>query len=200
MSAAPSPMHARPAIRSIAINPNPSSAAPLKRVDELTLFRSWFEWVNEFPSSIAFRESYYVYPAFLTSHVIAVCLFAGLVMMMDLRLLGIGNTRTPLSQVQRRLFPWQMATMAISLATGLMLFYGQPMRFYGNIFFWVKMVMIALTGVNAMAFHQITYRTVAEWDHDVSPPLGSKLSGALSLMLWAGVIIAGRLIAYNWFS
>ena len=166
---------------------------------ELTLFRSWFEWLDAFPSSIAFRESYIVYPCFLTAHVIAVCLFAGLVMMMDLRLLGIGNLRTPLTQVQKRLFPWQMATMVISLLTGLMLFYGQPMRFYGNIFFWVKMVMIALTGVNAMAFHQLSYRNVNAWDSGGTLPLGSRLSGALSLVLWAGVIVSGRLIAYNWF-
>jgi hypothetical protein len=161
--------------------------------------RSWFEWVDAFPSSIAFRESYYVYPAFLTTHVITVCLFAGLVMMMDLRLLGIGNSQTPLSQVQRRLFPWQMTTMAVSVVTGLALFYGQPMRFYANIFFWIKLIMIAVTGVNAIAFHRITYRSVQAWDSGVTPPFGSKLSGALSLVLWSAVIVSGRLIAYDWF-
>ena len=161
--------------------------------------RSWFEWVDAFPSSIAFRESYYVYPAFLTTHVITACIFAGLVMMMDLRLLGVGNMKTPLSHVQKRLFPWQMATMVISTITGLVLFYGQPMRFYPNIFFWAKMVMIVVTGLNAMSFHRLTYRTVADWDTGSGVPFGSKLSGALSLILWSGVIISGRLIAYDWF-
>ena len=161
--------------------------------------RIWFEWVNEFPTSIAFRESFYVYPAFLTGHVVSVCLFAGLVMMMDLRLLGVGNMRTPISQVQKRLFPWQMFTMVVSMATGMMLFYGQPMRFYANIFFWAKLLMIGLTGVNAMAFHRLTYRSVSAWDSGMAPPFGSKLSGALSLLLWSFVIISGRLIAYDWF-
>jgi hypothetical protein len=161
--------------------------------------RSWFEWVDAFPTSIAFRESYYVYPAFLTTHVISVCLFAGLVMMMDLRLLGVGNTRTSITEVQKRLFPWQMAMMVLSVFTGLALFYGQPMRFYANIFFWAKLVMIALTGVNAIAFHRLTYSSVASWDSSTAPPMGSKLSGVVSLVLWSGVIVAGRLIAYDWF-
>ena len=164
------------------------------------VLRSWFEWVDAFPSSIAFRESNYVYPATLTAHIVGMSLFAGLVIMMDLRLLGIGNMRTPFSQVQKRLFPWQMAGMALSYSTGLLLFYGQPMRFYANFFFWIKIVMMALAGVNALAFHFITYLSVAAWDSEGVTPFGVKLAGALGLALWVGVVIAGRLIAYNWFT
>jgi hypothetical protein len=120
--------------------------------------------------------------------------------MMDLRLLGVGNTRTAITQIQRRLFPWQMAGMAVSAITGLALVYAQPMRFYGNIFFWEKMVMMALAGANAMAFHYGTYRSVDEWDTSRNVPFGARLSGAVSLVLWSSVILSGRLIAYNWFS
>jgi len=161
--------------------------------------RSLFEWVQAFPSSTAFRESVYVYPATLTAHVVGMCVFAGLVIMMDLRLLGIGNTGTPLSQVQKRLFPWQMVGMGVSALTGFILVYGQPMRFYHNIFFWQKTVMMMLAGVNALAFHLGTYRTIATWDSAAATPFGARLSGALSLVLWAGVVMSGRLIAYNWF-
>jgi hypothetical protein len=162
--------------------------------------RSWFEWVDAFPSSIAFRESSYVYPFTLTTHIVGMSIFVGLVIMMDLRLAGIGNTRTPLTQVQKRLFPWQMLGMVLSFSTGALLFYGQPMRFYSNIFFWIKVVMMILAAVNALAFHQLTYRSVAAWDSDTATPYGARLAGALSLALWAAVVISGRLIAYNWFT
>jgi hypothetical protein len=165
----------------------------------MTPLRNLFEWVEAFPSSIAFRESVYVYPATLTAHVVGMCVFAGLVIMMDLRLLGIGNTRAPLSQVQRRLFPWQMVGMTLSALTGLVLVYGQPMRFYSNIFFWLKTVMMVLAGANALAFHWGAYRSIASWDTASRTPFGAKVAGALSLALWAGVIMSGRLIAYNWF-
>jgi hypothetical protein len=161
--------------------------------------RSWFEWVNEFPTSIAIRESVYGYPAILTTHVIGMCLFMGLIVMMDLRLAGLGNTRTPFSEIQRRTFPWQVAGMTVSSVTGLLLFYGQPMRFYSNVFFWLKAVMMALAGLNALVFHYTTYESVSTWDTKAATPFGARLAGVVSLALWAGVVLSGRLIAYNWF-
>ncbi|HEY7449340.1 MAG TPA: DUF6644 family protein [Vicinamibacterales bacterium] len=166
----------------------------------MPFLRSLFEWVDTFPTSIALRESQFVYPYILTAHVVGMCIFAGLICMMDLRLLGVGNLRTPFSQVQRRLFPWQMAGLAVSAVTGLLLVYGQPMRFYSNFFFWIKTLMMVLAGVNALAFHRTTYHSVASWDSDAAIPFGAKLAGALGLALWAGVVVSGRLIAYNWFS
>lgn len=166
----------------------------------LMSLRSGFEWVDALPSSVAIRESQYLYSAILTSHVVGMCLFAGLIIMMDLRLLGIGNLRTPLSEVQKRLFPGQVVGMALSSITGLVLVYGQPMRFWGNIFFWIKAVMMVLAGVNALAFHWTTYRSVDAWDSAAGPPFGARLAGALSLVLWTGVVLSGRLIAYNWFN
>ena len=166
----------------------------------LMSMRTLFEWLQDQPSSTAIRESVVFYPVLLTSHVISMCLFAGLIIMMDLRLAGIGNLRTPFSQVQKRLFPWQMLGMTTSTITGLLLFYGQPMRFYANIFFWIKSVMMVLAGVNALAFHWSTYESVAEWDSNAVTPTGARLAGVLSLALWASVIVAGRMIAYNWFN
>ena len=165
----------------------------------LIYIRSVFEWVNEFPTSIGIRESIYLYPAILTTHIVGMCVFAGLVIMMDLRLLGIGNTSTPISQIQRRLFPGQMAGMTVSAISGLVLVYGQPMRFYPNVFFWIKTVMMLVAAANVLAFHYGAYRTVADWDNQIKAPLGARLSGAVSIVLWALVIMSGRLIAYNWF-
>ena len=160
--------------------------------------RSVFEAVDALPSSVAIRESIYGYPALLTAHVIAMCLFAGLVIMMDLRLVGLAYRETPVSQIQRRLFPWQMVGMALSAITGGLLFYGQPLRYYGKVFFWIKVLFMVLAGVNAIAFHFTTYRSVATWDSDRALPTGARLAGAFSLALWAGVVMTGRLTAYNW--
>src|SRR4029453_160428 len=98
-----------------------------------------FQWGGEIPSSIAIRESLYVSPWLTVSHVISMGLFAGLIVMMDLRLMGVGNMRTPFSVGQKPLFPWQMRCMGLSSVTGLILAYSDPMRFYVNIFFWTKM-------------------------------------------------------------
>ena len=171
----------------------------LALADYFAWLRSFFEYVSERETSIMLRESQYVMPWVFVLHVVSLAMFAGTILMMDLRLLGVGNMQTPFTQLQKRLFPWQMAGMTGAAITGLILVFGDPMRFYGNIFFWMKMLMMVIAGVNAMAFHYITYFSVDTWDNARVPPFGAKLAGALGVALWSFVIIAGRLIPYNWF-
>ncbi|HIN49958.1 MAG: hypothetical protein MK486_10710 [Gemmatimonadetes bacterium] len=159
--------------------------------------RTLFEWVDAFPSSIAMRESIFAFPVLLTVHVVSLVMFAGLVMMMDLRLLGAAYRGTPFSEVQARLFPWQMVGMVVTSIAGLLLFYSQPMRYFGKLLYWIKMGLIVLAGVNAMLFHFTTYRSIAKWD-TTSPPLGAKVAGVLSLAMWACIVAFGRLTAYDY--
>ena len=161
--------------------------------------RHFAEWVNEFPTSIAIRESQYFSPYLTVSHVVVMAFVAGLVLMMDLRLLGVANMRTPFTELQRKLFPWQMFGMTLATITGLTLAYSDPMRFYVNIFFWLKMLILLLAAINALAFHYTTYYDVARWDSAPITPFTAKLSGGISVVLWALVIVSGRLIPYNWF-
>ena len=161
--------------------------------------RSLFEWVHAFPSSIAMRESLYAFPVLLTIHLISLAMFAGLVVMMDLRLLGVAYRGTPFSEVQARLFPWQMVGMAVTSVAGLLLFYAQPMRYFGKVLYWIKIALIVLAGVNALLFHFTTYRSIAKWD-TAGPPLGAKVAGGLSLAMWASIVAFGRLTAYNWWT
>lgn len=169
--------------------------------ESMAPLQNLFLWVAEFDTSIALRESLYVMPWVFVFHVLSLSLFAGSVLMMDLRLLGVGHMQTPFSQVQRRLFPWQMAGMLLVTVTGLTLVYGNPMNYSANVIFWTKMLAIGLAGLNAAAFHFITEYTLVEWDTAPTPPLGAKLAGALSIVLWTNVIVAGRLIPYalTWF-
>ena len=159
--------------------------------------RALFEWVDAFPSSIAMRESIFAFPVLLTVHLVSLVMFAGLVMMMDLRLLGAAYRGTPFSEVQVRLFPWQMVSMVVTSIAGLLLFYSQPMRYFGKLLYWIKMGLIVLAGVNAMLFHFTTYRSIAKWD-TTSPPLGAKVAGVLSLAMWACIVAFGRLTAYDY--
>ncbi len=159
--------------------------------------RSLFEWVDAFPSSIAMRESLYAFPVLLTLHLISLVMFAGLVVMMDLRLLGVAYRGTPFSEVQARLFPWQMVGMVVTSVAGLLLFDSQPMRYFGRVLYWIKITLMVLAIVNALVFHLTTYRSVAKWDTS-GPPRGAKVAGGVSLALWAGVVTFGRLTAYDW--
>jgi len=118
---------------------------------------------------------------------------------LDLRLLGITLRSIPVTDVTRRLLPWTVARIRPMTITGLLLVYQEPMRAYDNLFFRAKAIMLALAGLNALAFHTGIYKRVADWDSDPVAPFRARMAGAFSLILWLGVIVAGRLIAYNWF-
>jgi hypothetical protein len=160
-------------------------------------FRPLFEYVAEFPSSIAIRESLNGYTYLVTAHVLGMCLFAGLVAMMDVRLSGIGNLGTPVTQIQKRLFPWQVLGIVVSFSTGLTLLYADPMRYFTNFYFWLKMILLVVATVNLLWFHFTTYSTVAQWDNDPVPPSAARLAGYLSLALWGAIIFVGRMEAYS---
>ena len=61
------------------------------------------------------------------------------------------------------------------------------------------MVMLVIAGLNAFVFQTTVYRRVSEWERDAVPPKGARIAGAASLVLWAIIIVSGRMIAYNWF-
>jgi hypothetical protein len=120
--------------------------------------------------------------------------------MMDLRLVSATLKGAAVSEVQRRLFPWQMAGLAVMGVSGVLLSWSDPVRFYENIFFRIKVILLLLAAVNALVFHFTVYRRVDDWDEQPLTPLGVRLAGAFSLFLWAGVVVTGRMVAYNWFN
>ena len=157
------------------------------------------QWLEQTPWSIALHESLWVYPIVESVHVLTLCLFLGTAVLLDLRLLGLTMRRAPVSEVAERLLPWTRAGFVVMVMSGVLLFYAIPVRTYLNIFFRVKVVMLILAGVNAWVFHRTVYRRVADWDMDPVTPKAARVVGGLSLALWALIVVAGRMIAYNWF-
>jgi Family of unknown function (DUF6644) len=159
------------------------------------------EWLASTPGSIALHESRYMFLIVLTVHVLTLTVFVGTAVMIDLRFLGVTMPRVPVSEVVARLLPWTAAGFFVMVISGSLLFYAAPLVRYENYFFRFKMGVIVLALANAWLFHQTAYRRVAEWDRDPVPPRQVRVAGAVSLVLWALVITAGRMMAYQgyWF-
>ena len=156
-------------------------------------------WLDGTPGSVALHESIWVYPIVESVHVLTLCVFLGMTVMIDLRLLGASLTTTPVSQVYRRLAPWMLGGFAVMVMSGALLFYAAPIKTYLNIFFRLKMGFLLMAGLNVAVFHFMTARTMPRWDVEESPPLQARLAGGVSLALWAAIAVCGRMIAYNWF-
>jgi hypothetical protein len=159
------------------------------------------EWLAATPGSIALYESRYLYLVVLSVHVLTLCLFVGTASMIDLRLMGLTMQRVRVSEVMARLLPWTTAGFLLMILSGSLLFYAAPLLRYQNIFFRTKMLMLALACINVLVFHKTVDRRRAEWDSDPVPPRGARLGGGVALVLWAVLIMLGRMIPYQvyWF-
>jgi len=161
---------------------------------------SFCQWLAETSWSVGIRESTWTYPIIESVHVLSLCLFLGLAMLWDLRLLGVTLKRVAVSEVSARLFPWMVFGFILMVVSGTLLFTSDPVRFYGNIFFRVKAVALVLAGLNAFMFHNSKAgKRILDWDLATVTPGSAKVAGAISLFLWAVIVVTGRFIAYNWF-
>lgn len=157
------------------------------------------EWLGATPGSIALHNSLYAYLIVSTVHVVTIALFAGTAAMLDLRLLGAALRDVPLSEVAARLRPWIVTGFLLMLVSGGLLFYANPVPRYQNLFFRTKMLLLVLAGLNALAFQRQTGRSLAAWDLGTRPPTRVRIAGGVALALLAGIILSGRMIAYDWF-
>ncbi len=160
---------------------------------------SFLEWLGSTSWSVALLESLYAWPLLESTHVLSLGLFVGTAVMNDLRLLGWTMRRVPVWEITGRLLPWTRLGFVVMVITGLLIFYSNPLRYYHNIFFRVKVGLLIVAGLNAFVFHRGVHRGVAEWGRAALPPRQARVAGAVSLVAWALIVVTGRMIAYNWF-
>ena len=160
---------------------------------ELYLFCHWLERTS-LGSSI--RDSLWEFPAIETVHIFGIIILVGSTSILDLRMLGLAFREDPVSKLAHRYLPWTWSGFAIQVVTGILLFSSEADKMYGNIAFRLKMLMIALAGLNALVFHVTAYRSVGTWENARVAPLSARFAGTVSILLWFGIVAAGRWIAY----
>ena len=153
-------------------------------------------WLHDTSFGTLIRESVWAEPIIETIHVLTLGVFLGFVILLDLRLLDLALRRTPVSTVFKQLNPWLFGSFGVMLITGISLFAGDPVLFYGTIFFKLKMLMLLAAALNVVVFGLTSGRTMMQWDVLPATPRGARITGALSLVLWIAVVACGRGIAY----
>lgn len=155
------------------------------------------QWIRDTPLSIAIRESIWVYPILNVLHCAGILLVAGSIIVVDLRLLGFGMRRSPISSVVGQVLPWTLGGFGFMFITGSLLAWSEPVRLYHSVFFPWKLVFLAIAGLNAFLFHYGVYRSVGAWDSSSLTPGRARLAGVVSIVCWICVIATGRAIGYE---
>jgi hypothetical protein len=145
----------------------------------------------------ALRQSAYWFPLLILVHVLGLLIAAGTIVFWDLRLLGFGFRRAPVSEVGKSLLPWTWGGFSVMLVSGLLLVIIEAGRLYSNVFFRIKLAALLLAGLNVLIFHLTIYRKAEMWDRAATTPLQARIAGALSMVLWLCILAAGRAIGYT---
>ena len=142
----------------------------------------------------AMRGSAWLYPIVEIVHIVGFSVLLGSVAMFDLRVLGFGRSVAVLAAA-RMLLPWSVVSLFLIVPAGLLLFSAHPGELSLNKVFQLKLLLIALAGLNALSFQLGVYRTAGRWT--ATAPALARLHAAVSLGLWIGVISCRRLLAYT---
>src|SRR5215471_17602661 len=150
-----------------------------------------FRWLQYSPPLTMMRSSPWFFPIIASVHLAGLALIGGAVLVVDLRLLGLGLRHQPVSQVAQDAERWLLVSLAVLLPTGILQFMCfAATKYYYLTAFWVKMAALLL----ALLFTFAVRRRVARADETRTSLVWNKLVAVVSLSLWSTVAIAGRLI------
>jgi hypothetical protein len=157
-------------------------------------FAQWLETLSLFQY---LRGSSYLYPTVLSLHMVMILFFGGMILMTDLRVLGLALPGFSIASVMERLRIPKRVGLLSMLSIGFLLFGCKAEEYYGNIFFRYKAALLLLLGLHYLIFRKSVYDDPAQLDRAKVVPAQAKLAAALSLILWSLVVIAGRSIGYT---
>lgn len=173
------------------------------------MLHDFFNWLQSVPGSTdgdpytswsqQLAGSLHLWALLEGTHVLTLMLFAGTILMVDLRMLGVAFKTVPFATLNNKVLPMTIVGFALLIFTGVVLFLAEPVKYYHSVWFRAKIIFLLIASANIFWFHYKIQKNQAEWDVLPTPPKGVKLAAVVSLTSWILVIVFGRLIAFTWF-
>jgi hypothetical protein len=151
-------------------------------------------WIDGTAASAFMAESWWAWRAAESLHFIGLSLLIGTVGMFDLRMMGLVK-RVPLSALHR-MVPWGVFGYLINVSTGILFFAGFPDQYMYNPSFQIKMMFMAMAGINVLVFYLVVYGKIKALGPEDDAPRAARIIGLVSLLCWMGVITCGRLLTF----
>jgi hypothetical protein len=151
-------------------------------------------WLDSTPASVTVKTIGWIVPTVQTIHILAIAAVMSAVLMIDLRLIGILGRDQLIARVSRRFGPVIWWSLPILLATGIIQIIGEPSRSLENPVFRLKMALLAGALIVTLAYQVPLSRNSSYWDPRRRT---AQIIAVVSLLLWVGIVFAGRWIAYT---
>lgn len=159
-------------------------------------FIQWAQLVNDSSLASSLRHSRYAFPVIEGIHLLGLAFSVGLLVLIDLRLMGLFLRSESAGQVLRQLRPVALGGFVVTFATGFVLFAASASELIVSKVFLFKLVVLALAGINAVLFEFKLGRHRSGWAPSGRLPWGVKLAGWTSFVLWTAAVVSGRMIPY----
>jgi hypothetical protein len=151
------------------------------------------QWSEKTALGTMIRNSEYAFPIIEFFHLAALAVIGGSVLIVDMRLLGLGLKKTSVAQLARDAQPYVTGALIVMLITGISLYTSEATKCYASAAFWIKMVSLVL----AMAYTYTIRKRVTAGDEKTFSIATGKLVGVVSIALWFGVAWGGRWIGFG---
>ncbi len=153
---------------------------------------SLFEWFEATGLGQTVRQSLWLFPVIEAVHLLGLSLLGGSLLVVDLRMFGVGLKNQGIAELAERARPWLVGSIVVMLVTGLLLFLSEAVKAYYNRSFWVKMTTLLIALIFTFAVRGRITR-----DETLDTGWRSRLVATASLGLWFVVAAAGRWIGYS---
>jgi hypothetical protein len=154
------------------------------------------QWLDQTAVGSTIRQSLWLFPAIETVHLLGMAALVGTITLLDLRLLGWAMPQRRVSEVVAHLLPWAWLGFGVQVVTGVLLFSSEAVKIYANPAFRLKMLLLLLAGIQALIFQTVVSRKLPAWDDLPVLPVMAKVMGLTSILLWLGIVTAGRFIGF----
>jgi Family of unknown function (DUF6644) len=155
------------------------------------LFFPFFQWFETTPVSSTIRESLWMFPVLEAIHLVGLCMLGGSLLIVDLRLMGMGLKDSSIADLDRQVRPWLVGSIALMLVTGSLLFTSEAVKCYYSHAFWVKITTIPLAILFTLAVRERFARRAAYTS------AFSQWVGTADMLLWLIVAAGGRWIGFS---
>jgi hypothetical protein len=152
----------------------------------------YFEAIEASSLGNSIRQSLWLFPVIEAVHLLGLCVLGGAILIVDLRMLGVGLRSYSIAQVIREARPWFLGSLAVMIATGWALFSSEAIKCYYNTSFWVKITTLPIAILVTLLIRD---RMGRRTEDDVTAL--TRIVGLTSITLWFVVAAAGRWIGFS---
>ncbi len=153
------------------------------------------QWLEGTSWAVAIRQSTWLYPVLEILHIAGIVLLVGPAFMFDLRLLGFSKN-VSVWALAGYLLSWSKRGLLLIIPSGILLFITNAATLGYDPVFWLKMLLLAVAGVNALIFHKLNFATISTGNENTGIPANAKRAAIISIITWLAIIACGRLLAY----